>query len=118
EIGFDGFGFGGWPVSDDGGLEDMVVAIAGMLPAGVPLHGLGVGKPENVVRAAQAGYTLFDCVIPTRDARHRRLFIFDEPPAAPLPPDSSFYRTVNITDERYARDNGPLDPACDCLTCA
>ena len=69
EIGFDGFGFGGWPL-ERGRLSEMVAATAGLVPRSFPLHGLGIGKPENLVAAFRAGYRTFDCVIPTRDARH------------------------------------------------
>ena len=73
---FDGYGFGGWPTGDSGELVDMVGVIAEMAPAGAPLHALGIGSPENLVAAWQLGYGLFDCVLPTRDARHKRLYAF------------------------------------------
>ena len=110
EMGFDGFGFGGWPVADGGGLTDMVAHVAELLPADTPKHALGIGKPDNIVTAWHAGYQLFDCAIPTRDARRRRLYVTSD----------NVYNDVNnlakssflyIEDERHARDDSPIDPA-------
>ena len=75
DMGFDGFGFGGWPIADGGGLTDMVARVVELLPQHAPKHALGIGKPDNIVAAWQAGYRLFDCAIPTRDARRRRLYV-------------------------------------------
>ncbi|MBT3602158.1 MAG: tRNA guanosine(34) transglycosylase Tgt [Candidatus Latescibacteria bacterium] len=116
EIGFDGYGFGGWPISDDGALVEAVAWVAELLPKDLPKHALGIGKPENVVRAFHLGYDTFDCTIPTRDARHKRLCIFNDAPDR-VNYDSDFYRYVYIDDERYARDAEPVDPTCDCLCC-
>ncbi|MFT5366891.1 MAG: queuine tRNA-ribosyltransferase [Candidatus Latescibacterota bacterium] len=116
EIGFDGYGFGGWPISDDGALVEAVAWVAELLPDDVPKHALGIGKPENVVRAFRLGYDTFDCTIPTRDARQKRLCVFaDSPDRVNL--DADFYRYVYIDDERHARDCEPVDPTCDCLCC-
>jgi queuine tRNA-ribosyltransferase len=117
EIGFDGYGFGGWPVADDGRLTDMVGHVAELLPADVPLHALGVGKPENIVTAHDLGYSTFDSALPTRDGRRRRLFV----PTVELTPQSvrgtGFYRYLHIGDDRYRRDADPVDPSCDCPCC-
>lgn len=113
--GFDGYGFGGWPIDDTGNLTGMVQLVAESLPNDTLLHGLGIGKPHNVVQAAQLGYTLFDCVMPTRDARHGRLFAFR--PGAKLSTRGDFYDNVNIMNESYARQHGPVEEACDCLCC-
>ncbi|MCZ6631827.1 MAG: tRNA guanosine(34) transglycosylase Tgt [bacterium] len=115
EIGFDGYGYGGWPVDSDGGLVDEVGLVAELIPDGVPRHALGIGKPENLVRGFQLGYDTFDCTIPTRDARHKRLYVFNDVLGGDLGPD--FYRYLYIDDERYARDRAPLDETCDCLCC-
>ncbi len=82
EIGFDGFGFGGWPVDDGGRLVEMVAAVADLLPADVPKHALGIGRPENVVAAFRAGYTLFDCTLPTRNARRGAVYVLTGEPIA------------------------------------
>jgi queuine tRNA-ribosyltransferase len=114
EIGFDGYGFGGWPVDGEGNLIDAVAFVSELLPALTPRHALGIGKPENVVRAFKLGYGLFDCVIPTRDARHRRLYRFAE--SAPSE-SRDFYETLYLTDHRHRRTDSPIEEGCDCLCC-
>jgi queuine tRNA-ribosyltransferase len=116
EIGFDGYGYGGWPISDSGGLVDSVAMVAELVPRELPLHALGIGKPENLVRAWRFGYDTFDCVIPTRDARHGRMFAFRVDPArSDLAGD--FYESVYVDNERSARDGRPVDETCDCVCC-
>lgn len=117
EIGFDGYGFGGWPVDGRGHLVEAVAQVADLVPAGFPLHGLGIGKPENLVQAFDLGYNLFDCVLPTRDARHKRLYILELQTGQPGLPKGDFYRYLYIQDERFVRDAGPLDETCDCPCC-
>lgn len=117
EIGFDGYGYGGWPIDREGRLLDMVAHVAGLVPEDLPKHGLGIGKPENLVRAARAGYDLFDCVIPTRDARRKRLYAFNGDPDTISLDDKSFYRHVYLQDEEHARANGPIDDICDAPCC-
>jgi len=110
EIGFDGYGFGGWPVDGEGALVDAVPLVAELAPAGAPLHALGVGKPENVARAFGMGYTLFDCTLPTRDARHTRLYAFSADAGVE-------YHHVYIADEEHARADEPVSAHCDCHCC-
>src|SRR3989304_5930509 len=77
EIGFDGYGYGGWPITDNGDFDyDSAKTIAKHVPKGAFLYGLGVGKPQEIVKLVDMGYTIFDCVLPTRDARHGRLYVF------------------------------------------
>ena len=102
-LGFDGLGFGGWPISA-GRLDDMVRAVAEMTPPEVTLHGLGIGSLGALREAGDAGYRLFDCVLPTRDARHGRLYGDDG-------------GSVSIRDERFARRQGPAVDGCDCAAC-
>lgn len=116
EIGFEGYGFGGWPISDDGALVEAVAWVAELLPNDVPKHALGIGKPENVVRAFRLGYDTFDCTIPTRDARQKRMYVFDDAPER-VNLDDDFYHHIYIDDERHARDSEPVDATCDCLCC-
>lgn len=118
EIGFDGYGFGGWPIDDDGRLNDMTGYVAELVPGKSCLHALGIGKPENVVKAFNAGYHLFDCALPTRDARHRRVFAFNQVPIIELLNQQDFYHNVYIQDKKYARDRRPLDETCDCHCCS
>jgi queuine tRNA-ribosyltransferase len=124
-IGFDGYGFGGWPLDREGNLlTDLLALVAEATPPGLPLHALGIGRPDHVVRAAALGYTIFDCSLPTRDARRRRLYRFLPgcDPAArrgPVPylPDEPFYDVLYALDQAHANDFGPVDPTCDCPLC-
>ena len=115
EIGFDGYGFGGWPIDDTGQLVEAVHQVAELTPRNAPLHGLGIGKPEHVVAAARFGYHTFDCVLPTRDARHKRLYVFTD--MAALSPTADFYRTVYVDRPEFARDGRPIEEGCDCPAC-
>ena len=116
---FDGFGFGGWPLTPESELAaDILAHTAGLIPDHLPRFALGVGKPEHIVRCHGMGWRIFDCVLPTRDARHGRLYRFD---AASLDavnlraPD--FYRFLYIRDEKHKRQRGPVSAACDCACC-
>lgn len=115
-MGFDGYGFGGWPVGDAGRLVETVQEVAELVPKGSLLHGLGIGKPENVVAAYRMGYRMFDCVMPTRDARHKRLFVFREG-VVNLDAQGDFYFSFNIGTPRFERDRAPVEAGCDCLCC-
>jgi queuine tRNA-ribosyltransferase len=117
EIGFDGYAFGGWPVRTDGGLVDGVALVAELAPKDAPLWGLGIGKPENVVAAARMGYSLFDCVLPTRDARHGRVYVRTGLPPAPSN-DPRWWDYVYLDDEKHAVADEPLEAGCDCPACA
>jgi queuine tRNA-ribosyltransferase len=120
EAGAQGFGFGGWPLNSDGKLElGMLGLLCELVPAGAPLFALGVGRPEHLVAACRLDRRwVFDCTIPTRDARHGRLYAF-RPDAAgcELTPDRSFYRNVYIHDEENSRLDEPVCPTCDCPAC-
>jgi len=75
EIGFDGYGYGGWPLDSAGNLlTDMLALTRELIPAHLPLHALGVGHPEYVAACARMGYQMFDSALPTRDARNGRLY--------------------------------------------
>jgi queuine tRNA-ribosyltransferase len=117
EIGFDGFGFGGWPIGEEGELVDMVLRVPEMIPRGIPIHGLGIGKPENIVAAYRAGYHTFDSSFPTRAARRRRLMVATRPWAGGGISGKDFYDVLYLEDGKYYRDSRPLDSQCSCLTC-
>lgn len=111
-VGFDGFGFGGYPIID-GRLVDEVRGMPALVP-GKPLHGLGIGTPENLVEAWKAGFTIFDCVLPTRNAR--RGVLYTQLADDILAPGASS-KVVRLGDERWVREKGPIDPGCDCVAC-
>ena len=117
EIGFDGYGYGGWPVDSKGSLVEMVEYVRELVPREFLLHGLGIGKPESVVRCAKIGYQLFDCVLPTRDARHGRLYVSTDGFADLTAEDGSCYEYLYIRDDRYRRDERTLEEGCDCPAC-
>jgi queuine tRNA-ribosyltransferase len=117
EMGFDGYGFGGWPIDKDGCLTEMVQHVAELVPTRSPKWALGIGKPEHVVAAARMGYGLFDCVIPTRDARHGRLYAFAGRPGRVRLEGSAFYDCLYMLDRKHIRDRAPVDATCDCLCC-
>lgn len=118
-IGFDGYGFGGWPLAADGSLlADALRWVADALPAAAPKHALGIGRPDHVVTADALGYSVFDCALPTRDARHGRLYAFragwhDRRPR----PGDDFYRAVRVHDARHRVAQGPIEDGCDCPAC-
>jgi queuine tRNA-ribosyltransferase len=118
-IGFDGYGFGGWPIAPDGSLlTEQLAAVADAVPPDAVRHALGVGRPDHVVAAAALGYDSFDCSLPTRDARRNRLYVFLPPyPEAALRPGEPFHRTLYILDDRHHADFAPIEDGCDCPCC-
>ena len=119
EIGFDGFGYGGWPLDNEGNLLEEILAYSReLVPPQFPMHALGIGHPYNVAACYRMGYQLFDSAMPTRDARHGRLYAFASGSTDPLPPlTGKWLRYVYIDDERYIRADQPVSPGCDCLVC-
>jgi queuine tRNA-ribosyltransferase len=113
ELGFDGYGFGGYPVAS-GQMVDEVALVGSLVPPGSPLHGLGIGTPENVVSAWRAGYGIFDCTLPTRNGQRGVLYTELDPA---VPGGRDLYRLARMDTERWVRFGGPVDPACDCAMC-
>lgn len=120
EIGFDGYGFGGWPLAQDRSLlTDPLRWVAESLPPSAPKHALGIGRPDHMVSAFALGYSLFDCALPTRDARHGRLYAFRAGyPERGLRPGAAFFRAIHILDAPYRIDRAPIEDGCDCPACA
>jgi queuine tRNA-ribosyltransferase len=110
-MGFDGYGFGGWPFDAHGRLLTGTLALmAELLPDDQPKYALGIGSPRALVACARMGYNLFDCALPTRDARRGRLYVFRS--------DGGLeYDRLYIRDAAHRRDGKPVSDACDCLTC-
>jgi len=120
EMGYAGFGFGGWPLDENGRLTEEILAYtAELIPNHMIKYAMGIGKPENIVACVKMGYNLFDCVIPTREARHNRLYVFNEEFETPANVDLSrdFYRYIYPLDDIYRRDPRPLSALCDCHAC-
>jgi queuine tRNA-ribosyltransferase len=104
QVGFEGYAIGGLSVGEPVDLMYEIVAqTARLLPAEQPRYLMGAGTPEDLVECVARGIDMFDCVMPTRNARNGQLF-------------TSGGR-LNIKNARYAEDDGPLDPECPCYTC-
>jgi queuine tRNA-ribosyltransferase len=103
-IGFDGYAVGGVSVGEPKAEMSAIVAhTAPRLPAAKPRYLMGVGTPEDIVEAVAAGFDMFDCVLPTRNARNGWLFTRNG--------------DVKIKNARHRADTGPLDPECGCYAC-
>lgn len=100
--GFDGYGIGG--ALEKQNLATIVGWVTDELPADKPRHLLGISEPDDLFAAVAAGADTFDCVSPSRVARNAAVYTADG--------------RYNITGARYKRDWSPLDPECDCYTCA
>lgn len=104
EIGFDGYAIGGLSVGES--KEDMMRILSHIthkIPPGHPRYLMGVGKPEDIVEAVRRGVDMFDCVMPTRNARNGHLFV-DE-------------GVIKIRNSVHKMDERPLEEHCDCYTC-
>ena len=103
-IGFDGYAIGGLSVGEP--TDEMLKVIDGLnpsMPVDKPRYLMGVGKPEDIVEAVLRGIDMFDCVMPTRNARNGWLF--------------TEHGDVKIRNARYANDTSPIDKDCSCYTC-
>jgi len=109
EFGFTAFGFGGWPIGDEGELVEAVLRVAEMVPPEAPLWGLGIGRPDSVKACVRGGYTIFDCTLPTRDARRGRAFR--------AAGNERGFEYVYVDDDAHRRYDAPLDPNCDATCC-
>jgi queuine tRNA-ribosyltransferase len=105
ELDFPGYAVGGLAVGEPKPARDAVLELLdGVLPAGRPRYLMGVGYPEDLVAGVARGIDLFDCVLPTRNARNGMLF--------------TQRGRVGIRNAAWANDHGRLDPECDCRVCA
>ena len=104
DIGFDGYALGGLSVGEPNELMyDITEQTATLLPQDYPIYLMGVGTPEDLVESVYRGVDMFDCVMPTRNARNGMLF-------------TSEGRVV-IKNAQYQKDSRPVDETCDCYTC-
>jgi len=103
-LGFDGYAIGGMAVGEPKPLmRELTEAVAGALPADQPRYLMGVGKPEDLVEAVARGVDMFDCVLPTRNARNGQAFTPDGP--------------ITLKQARWTRDSAPLQADCPCPAC-
>lgn len=101
---FDGYAIGGLSVGESKAeLHDLLRLTAPLLPEDKARYLMGVGTPLDIVLGILAGVDMFDCVLPTRNARNGTLY--------------TSLGKINIKRREYAEDDGPLDPACDCYAC-
>ncbi len=111
KIGFDGYAYGGWPVDGDGVfLDEMLSFAAGLMPTGKPKYAMGVGKPEDIKKCIKMGYNVFDCVLPTRDARHKRLYVFSGRA-------EKGYEFIYMRAKKHETDREPVSKSCTCELC-
>jgi queuine tRNA-ribosyltransferase len=104
EMDFDGYAIGGLSVGEPRDLTlEMISEVLPLLPKDKPRYVMGVGYPDEIEQYAHLGVDMMDCVLPTRAARHGLLFTSEG--------------RLNIKGKRYAEDQGPPDPACDCIVC-
>lgn len=125
--GWDGFAIGGVAVGEPRKhLDEILDWIVPLLPEDKPRYLMGLGKPEELVKAVCSGMDMFDCVIPTREGRHGRLFVWkkgvnpdeiDGEEIAKMDKNDLFYEAINIGNEKFIEDFSPVDRACDCYTC-
>lgn len=118
DIGFDGYGYGGWPLDNQGHLlADLLEYVRSLIPSTYPLHALGVASPEAVTACHRMGYILFDGAMPTRDARHGRLYVFTSNPASIPNIDNDWFSYLYIFDDKHIKSSSPISLFCDCLVC-
>jgi len=119
EIGFDGLGYGGWPIDIEGEFDyESAEVIAKNSPENYLLYGLGIGKPNEIVNLYKMGYQIFDCVLPTRDARHERLYVYNAENIEDIDLNGDkFYSFYVPSKQKYYFLDEPVSTACDCLLC-
>ncbi len=104
ETGFEGYAIGGLSVGEEKAhMYDTVEFIAPLMPTDKPRYLMGVGTPEDLVESVARGVDMFDCVMPTRNARNGQVF--------------TSTGKLNIRNARYAADQAPLDQSCECAVC-
>jgi len=103
-LGFPGHAIGGLSVGETKAeMNAMLEVVNDFLPQEKPRYLMGVGSPEDLINGILRGVDIFDCVLPTRLARHAAAFTHDG--------------RINLMNASYAHDHGPIDPQCDCYTC-
>lgn len=110
---FDGLAIGGLAVGEpDKAMYKVLDYLVDYLPASKPRYLMGVGRPENIVEAVKRGVDMFDCVIPTREARHGRLYVSTNNKLV-----KNFYNILNINNAQFRSSTKSLDKQCPCQLC-
>ena len=113
KIGFDGYAIGGVAVGEPREkMKEVLEWVIPILPKNKPRYLMGLGRPDEIVHAVGQGIDMFDCVIPTREGRHGRLFIWKKKTLS-----GKFYETININNEKHKKSFLPVDKNCDCPLC-
>ncbi|MBT7349245.1 queuine tRNA-ribosyltransferase family protein [candidate division WWE3 bacterium] len=117
-IGFDGYGFGGYLIDESGNLDlEMSKYIADLIPSDRIKFALGFGKPWDIASLYKMGWDIFDCTLPTRDARHMRLYTFSGKPEELDLAKRESYELLSINRGKFVEDQSPISPYCSCHTC-
>ena len=99
-----GYAIGGLAVGEPTEvMYDIIEAVEPYMPKDRPRYLMGVGTPSNIIESVARGVDFFDCVMPARNARHAKLF--------------TWQGSINLKNAKYTRDDGPIDPQCDCPVC-
>ncbi|MCX6762235.1 MAG: tRNA guanosine(34) transglycosylase Tgt, partial [Candidatus Moranbacteria bacterium] len=116
-LGFDGYAIGGVAVGEPREkMKKILEWVLPSLPKDKPRYLMGLGRPEEIAFAVESGIDMFDCVIPTRNARHGSLFVWSNPKVK-FQGKKNFYQAINITNKKFKKDFKPIDKNCDCYTC-
>jgi len=118
-IGFEGYAIGGVAVGEPREkLKDILKWTLPYLPKNKPRYLMGLGRPDEIVTAVFSGIDMFDCVIPTREGRHGRLFIWKaDPKKIDLSQGNDFYQAINFKKNIFKEDLNSVDKFCDCPLC-
>ena len=129
KLGFDGYAIGGLAVGEPRKkMYQVLDYLVPELPENKPRYLMGIGKPEEIVKAVKKGIDMFDCVIPTRNARHGSLYKFkirstkSKNKSSKFKPkllstSENFYEVIRIKSKKYKNDLSPIDLNCHCYTC-
>ncbi|MFO7807451.1 MAG: tRNA guanosine(34) transglycosylase Tgt [Candidatus Moraniibacteriota bacterium] len=120
EIDFDGYAIGGVAVGEPReALKDILKWVIPHLPEKKPRYLMGLGRPEEIASAVLSGVDMFDCVIPTREGRHGRIFTWQGKDFSTKELKSgNFYQTLNLANEKFKEDFSSLDENCNCPVCS
>ncbi|MCL2221390.1 MAG: tRNA guanosine(34) transglycosylase Tgt, partial [Oscillospiraceae bacterium] len=107
ELDLPGYAIGGLAVGESTQeMYDTTSLVEEYMPADKPRYLMGVGTPQNIIEAVRRGVDFFDCVMPARNGRHGKLYVWGDE------------RSININNERFRNDDSPIDTSCECHVCA